>query len=129
LTEERLTDRGFGLAFAVVFGVITGIGWLLGGRVLQWPIVTSAILLLLALIAPGLLMPLNRIWTWLAHRIGFVTNHVLLGVFFYLVIVPFGVAGRLFGMTSFQKRPDSGAETYWKPVGRQSTTETYADMF
>jgi hypothetical protein len=124
-----MTDRVFGLAFAAVFGVITAIGWLLSGRILHWAMAVSATLLILALIAPGLLLPLNRIWTGLAHRIGFVTNHVLLGVFFYVVIGPFGVAGRLFGMTSFQKRPDSGAETYWKPVGRQSTTETYADMF
>lgn len=129
LTEDRLTDRGFGLAFAVVFGAITGIGWLIGGRLLQWPIVTSATLLLLALIAPGLLMPLNRAWTWLAHRIGFVTNHIVLGVFFYAVILPFGLGARLFGMRSIRRRPDPSVESYWTPVGRQATSETYVDMF
>jgi hypothetical protein len=129
LAENRLTNRAFGLAFAVVFGVITGIGWLLGGQVPQWAVATSAALLLLALIAPGILMPLNRIWTWLAHHIGFVTNHLLLGVFFYAVILPFGLVARLFGMRSIRRRPDPSVESYWTPVGRQATAETYVDMF
>ena len=129
MAQNRLTDRAFGLAFAVVFAVITAIGWLLGGHIPRWSVATSAALLLLALIAPGLLMPLNRIWTWLAHRIGFVTNHLLLGGFFYVVILPFGVVARLFGMRSIRKRPDPNVKSYWAPVERQATAETYPDMF
>lgn len=129
MAESRLTDRSFGLAFAVVFGVVTAIGWLFRGQVQSWSIATSATLLSLALIAPGILMPLNRIWTWLAHYIGFMTNHLVLGLFFYVVILPFGLVARLFGMRSIRKRPDPSIASYWTPVERQATAETYPDMF
>ncbi len=129
MAQSRMTERMFGLAFAVIFAAIAFIGWLVGGRIMQWAIAVSTGLLLLVLVAPGVLMPLNRIWSGLANRIGFVTNHLLLGTFFFLVLVPFGMAARLFGWSSFRRGIDRSADSYWTPVERQATAETYPDMF
>ena len=74
-------------------------------------------------------MPLNRAWSRVGHRIGALINWILLGGFFYLVILPFGLPARLLGRDSIQKRPDPGAGSYWTPVTRQATPETYPDMF
>jgi hypothetical protein len=103
-------------------------GWL-AGQVPIWAAAISGTLVFVALAAPGLLLPINRIWAWLGHYIGLAFNHVLLSLFYYSVIVPFGGFGRLFDKTDLMKRPDPDRESYWAPVGRKATPETYADMF
>jgi len=129
LPNKRLGNRAFGLAIAAVFSAIAAIGWLLAGQILYWALGTSAFLLVSALLTPGLLMPLNRLWTLLGQRIGFVSNHLLLGLFFFLLITPMGMLLRLFRRDSMAKRPDAAAESYWTAVGRKATPETYADLF
>ena len=128
MSDPRPGDRTFGLVFAGLFGLITLIGWLLSGRVLGWAVALAGGLLLLALFAPGLLMPLNRLWTRLGRRIAIASNYALLGSFFYLMILPFGLVGRLL-RSSLPKRPDPEADSYWSPVRRQATADTYSDMF
>ena len=82
VSAKRASDRAFGLVFAGLFGLIALIGWLLSGGILTWAIATSGALLLLAAVVPGVLMPLNRLWTRLGYRVAMVSNHVLLGSFF-----------------------------------------------
>lgn len=126
---KRPGDRTFGLVFAALFGAVALIGWLAFGRLLGWALAVSGLLLLLALVSPGILMPLNRLWVWFGHRIAFVVNHVLLGSFFFLVISPFGLGARLFRAISISKRPDPEADSYWTEVGRRASVESYSDMF
>ena len=66
---------------------------------------------------------------WVGRRLGPVINFVLLAGFFYLVIVPYGVVARQLGAASIRKRPDPGTHSYWTPVKRQATAETYPDLF
>ena len=129
MSAKRPGDRAFGLVFAALFAAIASVGWLLSGRILVWALGISGFLLVTALLAPGLLMPLNRLWTLLGHRIGVVTNHILLGIFFFLLITPLGGTIRLLRRSSIPKRPDLSADSYWTPVGRKAKAETYADMF
>jgi hypothetical protein len=86
-------------------------------------------MLVSALLTPSLLMPLNRLWTLLGQRIGIVSNHLLLGLFFFLLITPMGMLLRLFRRDSMATPPDAAAESYWTAVGRKATPETYADLF
>lgn len=74
-------------------------------------------------------MPLNRLWEQLGHRLGLVSNTVLLGIFFYLMITPFGVVMRLLSTDPMQRRTDPGAQTYFTSVQRHANPETYSDMF
>jgi hypothetical protein len=126
---RRPSDRTFGVVLATLFVVVALIGWLLAGHILAWALGISGALLFVALVAPTCLMPLNRIWVWLGHRIATTMNYVLLGSFFYLVITPFGVVARVFRMISVTKGPDDGVDTYWSTVGRRATVESYPDMF
>jgi hypothetical protein len=129
MSSARLGDRTFGLTFAGLFWVIAGVVWMLSGRVSTVALATFGFSLAAGLFAPGLLMPLNRLWTLFGRRIGVVSNHVLLGVFFFFLITPMGAMVRLFRRTGFRKRPDSTVESYWTPVERKASAETYADMF
>jgi hypothetical protein len=129
VTVKRPGDRLFGLVFSGLFGVIAVVAFLVTGGWPEWSVALSAGLLGLALCAPGLLMPLNRLWSRLGARIGFVSNHLLLGVFYFGIVVPFGLMSQLFRLSSLRKRPDPAAASYWTPVGRQATADTYPDQF
>lgn len=129
MAVQRVSDRAFGLAIGGLFALLAAIGFILSGGVPTWAVAVSAGFLLSAIVMPGLLMPLNRIWTRIGGAIGAAVNFLLLGAFFYLVISPFGLLRRAFGVDSIIKRPLQDAESYWQPVRRQASPETYSDLF
>ena len=122
------TDRAFGLMFAIVFAVIAAAGFFAFDVMLLWAIWMMAIFLVLALLLPWILLPLNRWWAAFAGRLGHVNNFVLLGVFFYLFVLPAGFVMRLFH-DPMQRKVDPNATSYWSPVGRKADAETYRDQF
>ena len=129
MSAIRQSDRAFGLTFAALFAIIGLVGWLVFDARLTWAPVVSSVFLLVALAAPGILLPLNRLWARFAHRLGLFNNALLLGLFFFLFILPLGLIIRLFGKDPMVRTFDGEAETYWTPVGRQCDRETLADMF
>ena len=129
MTTIRQSDRAFGLTFAAVFAIIGLVGWLVFEARLIWAPVAASVFLLVALAAPGILLPLNRLWARIAHRVGLFSNALLLGLFFFLFVLPLGLIIRLFGKDPMVRTIDAEAETYWTPVGRQCDRETLTDMF
>lgn len=126
---KRLSDRTFGLTFTVVLLVIAGIGWLWFGVVLIWMSVVAALFFVVAIAVPWLLLPLNRLWHALAYRLGHLTNYLILGLFFFIFIAPFGFILRLYGWDPMCKVLDSKKENYWTQVRRHTTVDTLRDMF
>ncbi len=126
---KLLSDRVFGLTFAAVFALISVAGWFIFNILLVWAMFLCGIFLALSLIAPWILLPLNRMWMWLAHGLGNVVNFLLLGVFFYVVILPFGVAMRLLGKDPMKRRMDPHGRSYWTSVDRHTSAEVFKDMF
>ena len=87
MTTIRQSDRAFGLTFAAVFAIIGLVGWLVFEARLIWAPVAASVFLLVALAAPGILLPLNRLWARIAHRVGLFSNALLLGSFFFLFVL------------------------------------------
>jgi hypothetical protein len=107
------SNRAFGLVFATVFGVIGLWPWLFGGHVRIWSVAIGAAFLVVALLWPAVLAPLNRIWTrfgLLLHRI---VSPVVLGVMFFGVVTPMGLVMRALGKDPLRLRFDPAARTYW----------------
>jgi len=125
----RQTDRAFGLTFATVFTVIFGVVWWVSGVLQVWLVLTAGIFLFLGLAVPGILLPLNRLWAAFAARLSVVSNHLLLGAFFVVFILPTSLIMRLIGRDLMHRNMKSTQSTYWTPVNRQTTTETLPDMF
>ena len=121
-THERLTseeaakgasDRGFGLVFAVVFAII-GLWPLTGdGPVRIWACVVGTCFLAVALTHPRTLAPLNRLWTKIGLFLHNIASFVVLGLLFYLMITPIGVARRMLGRDPLRLRLEPGARSYW----------------
>ena len=129
MTQHKLSDHAFGLMFAAVLSVIAVVGWVFFGVVLEWVIIGAGVFGAVALTLPGVLLPFNRLWGVFAERLGRVGNYLLLGLFFYLFLLPVGLIIRLFGRDPMHRDLDPKAKSYWMPVTRHTDEDTFRDMF
>jgi hypothetical protein len=74
-------------------------------------------------------MPLNRLWGYFAYRLGIITNHLLLGLFFLIFVMPFGLFFRLLGKDSMHRSLKAKIGSYWTPITRDTNSETLFDLF
>jgi hypothetical protein len=73
----------------------------------------AALFLLVALVYPRLLNPLNKLWLKLGLLLYKVVNPIVLGLLFYLTIMPIGFIMRAFGKDFLRLKRDSSASSYW----------------
>lgn len=109
----RSSDRTFGLVFTVFFALVAFLPLLRHHQVRVWAVVLSGAFCVIALAAPKILAPLNRIWTALGALLHTVTNPIILGAFFFLAITPMGWLMRRLGKDSLRLTRSPEAESYW----------------
>jgi hypothetical protein len=114
-TESRSSNRSFGLVFAFVFGVIAAYPVVFGGNLRREWAAAAALFLLLALLAPAVLAPLNRWWFRLGLAMHKVVNPVVMALIFVIAVIPTGLLMRLFGKDPLRLRREPAAQTYWIP--------------
>jgi len=117
------------LVFAGFFAIVFGWNAWHGRMNFGW-LLPSAFFLLSALAAPRILSPLNNLWARLGMLLHRVTSPVILGIIYFLVIVPFGLAMRLGGKRPLALARDPAASTYWierKPS--DSPTDSFLNQF
>jgi hypothetical protein len=108
--------RSFGLIVAAGFAVIA-----LWPAVFRhqnprmWALVVSGVLLTLALIAPPVLKPFHRVWMAIGEALGWVNSRIILGVVYYVLIVPIGAIRRLRGNDPMRRTFDRDAVSYKVP--------------
>lgn len=110
------SDRSFGLTFAAVFGIVTGLalwrGWL-ENDLWKYTLGIALALLLVSLTVPGILSPFNRIWMAFGALLHKVVSPVILGLIYFVVISPVALFFKLTGRDELRRKYDSGAKTYW----------------
>ena len=113
-TPERTGLREFGLLMGGIVVGLFGLGlpWLLETRYPYWPWALGGVLFFLAIVLPGTLGPVYRIWMRLGLVLNRITTPVILGIVYFLVVTPTGFGMRLFGRDPLARRFDSGAESY-----------------
>jgi MFS superfamily sulfate permease-like transporter len=126
----RQSDRQFGLTLGAILIVLSVIGWGLR-RTVPLPLVGAAIILIgVALVRPGLLWPLNLVWSRaVAPTIARLNNMLLLGVIFYLLITPVAIIMRLVRRDSMDRARQPTLPTYARPPRRGVSAEGFHDQF
>jgi hypothetical protein len=107
------SDRTFGLVLGVFF---LGVGlWPMRSArpVRLWPVVISAIFLILSFLRPSLLHFLNQWWIRLGLLLGKIVNPIVTGLLFYLVFTPAGLMLRLLGKDPLHLKFEPGSQSYW----------------
>lgn len=121
----RGTDRAFGFVFAVVFVIVGAWPLLRGEPVRWWGFAAAAIFLTLALVRPGALAPLNRVWLRIGLALHAVVSPVIMALVYYSTVTPIGLLLRLSGKDPLRLRFEPESPTYWierRPPGPAPAT-------
>jgi hypothetical protein len=113
--RESSSDRSFGIVFAIFFALLGAWPLVHHHPARPWAFYLSAAFLLLALIAPRILHPLNLLWTRVGQLLGKITNPIVTGLMFYLVFTPAALLLRAFGKDLLRLKFDPAASSYWIP--------------
>ena len=109
------SNRTLGFVFAAFFALVAFVPLVRGHSIRWWAVVPGGLFLIVALFAPVLLGPLNRVWTGFGVLLHKVTSPIILGVLFYLVFTPFGWILRLAGKDFLRLKRAPAEESYWLP--------------
>ncbi len=104
------------------FGLITGaivvglfgllIPWIFSFNFPTWPWILAGILAAWALLAPASLQPVYVGWMKFGHVMNWINTHLILGLLFYGMFLPFGLVMRLFGKDPMQRSLDKSITSY-----------------
>ena len=87
-------------------------------------------LLLCGLTAPKVLLYPYKGWMRLSLILGFLMNHLILSLMYYLVFTPTGIVMRMLGKDLLRKQFDKNGKTYWlKREEKTYAKERYEKMF
>jgi len=124
-------EREFGLLVGTVL-ILLGSWWLYRGH---WNTVATgfvglgSVLVILGALFPRALVLPNRAWMGLAGWLSLFTTPIILGLVYFLVIMPIGIVKRLSGWDPLRRRAPS-ATSYWTPYNeRQRDPHHFEKMY
>ncbi len=110
------SDRAFGLTVGGILAAIGAVRWFFfdaGQLSTAFLVVPGVLLVLVALVRPGLLAPLNKLWTKLGLLLAAIVNPIIMGLIYFFLFVPIGLGMQLFGRDPLRQRRAEGQDTYW----------------
>lgn len=115
ITKSDLRNFAFIMASALVllFGLL--IPWLLGDSYPLWPWIVSVMFVFGGGLAPASLKPFYHVWIKLGLVLHKITTPIVLGVVFFIIMLPISILLRLLGKTSIHHSYDYSASTYRIP--------------
>jgi hypothetical protein len=95
-TAKELRDFGLIMAgmLSLMFGLV--LPWLFEYSIPYWPFIAAIGFAVVGLVKPLLLGPVNRVWLKISDVLGWVNTRLVMGIIFFLLIVPIGLIMRLF---------------------------------
>ena len=107
------SDRSFGFVFAGFFAILAALSLWRGSTTWHYTLPVAAAFLVVALVYPKILGPLNRLWLKFGLLLYKVMNPLILGLLFFVTIMPIGLVMRAFGKDFLRLKLDRNAKTYW----------------
>jgi hypothetical protein len=109
---NRRELRSFGLIVGGVFSLIGIWPYFRGEDPRLWALVIGPALIALGGVLPQTLTPVYRVWMVVGHAMGWINTRILLGIVFYGIITPMGMARRWFSADTISHGFDTGLTTY-----------------
>ncbi len=122
------SERQFGFVFAVFFGMLALLPVLHGGWPHRWLAVAAIVLAGIAVFFPRILKPLNYLWFRFGLLLHAVVNPIVMGLVFFIAVVPMGLLLRLFGKDLLSLKIEGDKKSYW--IARtKNETSSMQDQF
>ncbi|MDJ0957367.1 MAG: SxtJ family membrane protein [Arenicellales bacterium] len=112
LDKKGLRQFGFtfGGIIAGLFGLV--IPWLFDLNYPYWPWVVLLVFATWALVAPNSLDPFYKLWMRFGLLLNAVMSRIILGIVYYLVVLPTGLIIRMRGHDPMNREFDSSLDSY-----------------
>jgi hypothetical protein len=122
-------QRRFGLTVGGVFLLAGAVSFTVGsGKLVPYVLPPGVALVVLGLVYPPLLVPVERWWMKLGAAMHVVSSTVIITAVFLLVVVPIGALMRRLGHDPMRRRRGTG-ETYWITRTADIAPETMKRQF
>ena len=126
---KQLSNRTFGLIFAAIFLLIALWPLINGASPRTWALIIVALFAIPALLFPRVLTPLNAAWVKFGLFMHKIVNPILMGLIFFLTVLPTGLMLKLFGKDPMRRKLDVNATTYWQQRDDKVTKESFDNQF
>ena len=117
------SDRQFGLLAGSLLAAAAAWPVLRGGHLRVGLLAGGLVLVMLGAVWPRVLRPVNRLWLRLGQALGRVTNPLVAGLLFLVLIAPLGLLLRRMGRLSVRLRMDPPARSYWQATSNAAPPE------
>jgi len=107
------SERSFGLVFAVFFAIVALWPLKSGGEVRLWAAGLAGVFLVIALIHPALLKPLNLVWFKFGLLLHKIMTPLIMGLLFFLTVTPIGLLMRATGKDPMRLKRHPATNSYW----------------
>ena len=115
------TEKSFGIIFSIVFLIVALYPLLTSAGLRIWALVVSIIFLLLAFLAPKILVLPNKLWFKFGLLIGSIVAPIVMAFVYFVTVVPTGLIMRLLRKDILKQKLDKNAKSYWierkEPMG------------
>ena len=105
-------NKSFGIVFFTVFLLIALYPLIKDGNVRLWSLTVSFIILIITLLYPKFLDPLNKLWFKFGIFLGKIISPLVMGIIFFLVVTPIGLIMRLLGKDILNLKYNK-SKSYW----------------
>ena len=123
--------REFGMVLALILAVFSFLHFRKGHEnAYLWLSWFSGVSFISGIMFPEVLLPVLKVFTRLAHALGWFNTRVILIMVYYLILMPIGLIMRLLGNDILDKRISGQEKTFWKkrPVTK-ATKESLEKQF
>ncbi len=129
-SNKQLRDFGLiGLCMCTVIGLLLlGLGKIppLGLLVL---FLIGLVMFVLSRISDALIKPVYLAMVILTFPIGWIISHLVMGLFFYVIVTLIAVLFKIIGRDPLYRKFDSQADTYWLPYKNKRSAKDYFHQF
>ena len=121
VSTEQSSEKSFGVVFSIVFLIVALYPLINSSGLRIWALVVSIIFLLLAFLAPKILVLPNKLWFKFGLLIGSIVAPIVMAFIYFVTVLPTGLIMRLLGKDLLKQKLDKNAKSYWikrsEPMG------------
>jgi hypothetical protein len=114
IKESKKDLRKFGLTVGIVLLAIASLLYWKGKENYTAFEIIGGFLVVVSILFPIILRPLNKIWMTLAILMGWIMTRVILIVIFFIVLTPLSLIARLIGKDFLDLKIDKEKNSYWE---------------
>tara|TARA_B100000073_G_C23731019_1_gene570782 strand:+ start:239 stop:625 length:387 start_codon:yes stop_codon:yes gene_type:complete len=123
----KSSNKSFGIVFFIVFLIIGLYPLINQDGIRIWAIIVSLIFLVLGLINSNSLTPLNKLWIKFGILLGNIISPLVLGLIFFLVVLPTGLLMRILKKNFLGLKFDKNLKSYW--INKEKNLSSMKNQF